>query len=330
MKKNSNRHSLIVELVIYIGFIVLLSLILNSVFKGVVLGKDPSGTLIYDDGNHLFAKISIGFGMLVNLILITTKTFKIIKDGDYVQKELIKDLSSLVFILLVLIIPIVLFDRSVDKYNGFAFGLSFSLIIIIIAIITFKIINYFKPEKEEITIAAVTEGAILAALAIVLSLVSKMIGFLEMPEGGSFSLSMLPLMIYGFRRGAKTGFIMGFVYGFLNFITDGYLLHWGSLFFDYFIPFALVGAIPGLFSKKAQEGTLVSIFLGVLLAGFARYLLHSFSGVIFFSENALDSGAWFYSFIIYNLPYMLVSTIGSLIFILILRKDFIVKETKIR
>lgn len=330
MEKTNKKILLIVELVIYIGFIVLFSLILSNVFNGIVVGRTESKDLIYSDINLLIPKLVVGFGILVSAILLVVKSLELSGklNNESVSKKI--DSTLLIILLLITVLPVVLFNAGVDKYNGFSFGLSFSIIITIITVILVKTIDHFSGEKEVITVHQLAEGAILAALAIVLSLISKLLGFLELPQGGSFSLSMLPLVIYGFRRGPKMGFIMGFTYSIMNFIIDGSILHWGSIFFDYLIPFSLVGAIPGLFSKKAQKGSLSSVFYGVLLAGLARYVFHGLSGVIFFAEYAGELNPWFYSFIVYNLPYMGISTIGTLVFTVLLSGKFIVTDTRLR
>ena len=82
----------------------------------------------------------------------------------------------------------------------------------------------------------VTEGAIMVALSMVLSVLSDLIPFLKLPNGGSFSLSMLPIFIFALRRGSIGGFVVGLAYSIINFLIDGMVLHWGSIFFDYLIP----------------------------------------------------------------------------------------------
>ena len=114
-------------------------------------------------------------------------------------------------------------------------------------------------------------------------------------------------------------------------ITDGgTIIHLGVPFFDYLLPFSLLAGVSGLFSKKAQEGHLGAVVAAVLIGGFIRYVFHGFSGVLFFSEYAGDNNAWFYSFILYNLPYMTVSIIGTLVVTLMLRRQLIVADTRIR
>ncbi len=184
--------------------------------------------------------------------------------------------------------------------------------------------------EKDLSIKVISEGAVSVGLAVVLGIISDLIPGLKMPNGGSFSLSMLPLFIFSLRRGAINGSLVGLTYGVINFLIDGLIIHLGSIFFDYLFPFTLLGLVSGLFIKKATNGQIYCSVIAVLLGGFIRYLLHSISGVIFFSDYTPDGmHAVYYSFIFYNLPYMLVSTLGSLIFVVILHKRLISLDTRI-
>ncbi|MGI6378267.1 hypothetical protein GX831_03690 [bacterium] len=172
-----------------------------------------------------------------------------------------------------------------------------------------------------IRIRQMTETAILIALAVLLDLLFKAIPILKMPTGGSFSLTMLPLIINGYRNGLKWGIISGLAYAVINFALDGYYWHWGSIVFDYLLAFGLLG-LTGLFKNLGRRKP-IYIF-GIIFVCFLRYLCHSLSGVIFFSSYAEDwftenptsfayGSVFLYSFVIYNGPYMLANTIGCLI-----------------
>ncbi|MDY0346599.1 MAG: ECF transporter S component [Acholeplasma sp.] len=151
-----------------------------------------------------------------------------------------------------------------------------------------------------------TESAILVSIAVVFELLSKMVPFLQMPFGGSVSLAMLPVIIVAIRHGMGYGMMAGFVFGIVNYLIDGYAFFWGSFVFDYSLAFVALG-LGGLFSKKALSGDVMSFVYAVLLASFARYIMHSLSGVLFFAEYAGDHNVLIYSFILYNGPYMLGS-----------------------
>jgi len=158
---------------------------------------------------------------------------------------------------------------------------------------------------------ALCETAVMIAMAVVIDLLVKVIPFLSMPKGGTYSIAMLPIMVIGFRHGYKYSFLAGLCYGLLNFILDGYSFYWGSFIFDYTLPFTLLG-VCGLFQKSGRK--LIYFELSILLAGFLRYLCHGFSGVLFFADYApVGMAPAFYSFIVYNLPYMLVSTIACMV-----------------
>lgn len=150
-----------------------------------------------------------------------------------------------------------------------------------------------------------TEIGILVAVAGVLELISTLIPFLRMYNGGSVSLGMLPIFIIAYKHGVKDGLIAGFVFGIMNFILGGIVIHWGSIFFDYFFAFTVLG-FAGIFKQKVGD-TSKSFVYGIIFGGFLRYLMHSFSGVLFFSQYAGNEGAFIYSFVFYNLPYMSIS-----------------------
>jgi thiamine transporter len=168
-------------------------------------------------------------------------------------------------------------------------------------------------KKTELKLA---ESAILVALAIVLDITSKMIPVLQMPQGGSISLALLPLVILSLRNGYKYGFLGGMTFGIVNFLMDGYAFHWGSFIFDYGLAFILVGT-SAIFSKKTLKGNVVAYISAFVLAVFLKYLMSSFSGVLFFAEFSGDMNPWFYSFVFYNLPYNAAS-LGAILIVALL------------
>ena len=61
------------------------------------------------------------------------------------------------------------------------------------------------------------EGAIMVALAQILSYIKLM----ELPNGGSLTPAMFPILLFGLRWGLKDGLLAGFVFGLLQLIFDG-------------------------------------------------------------------------------------------------------------
>ncbi|HOH17945.1 MAG TPA: energy-coupled thiamine transporter ThiT [Bacilli bacterium] len=160
-------------------------------------------------------------------------------------------------------------------------------------------------------IKAITETAILVALGIVLQIISNLVAIFQMPQGGSVSFAYLPILAIGLRRGLKYGFLGGLIFAFSHWLLDGYVLHFGSIFFDYLFV-GLAFGLTGFFHQKRTNTFwfLLALFLG----GFVKYIMHSLSGVMFFANNTpADQTIFIYSFIIYNLPYNAISTVLAMV-----------------
>ena len=95
--------------------------------------------------------------------------------------------------------------------------------------------------KNHLRVRALTEGAIMLALAIVLNYLSKML-FANMPQGGSVTLGMFPLLFYIHRWGLWRGLLLGFVYGLMDMLLDGgYAWGWQSILLDYLVAYTALG-----------------------------------------------------------------------------------------
>ena len=117
---------------------------------------------------------------------------------------------------------------------------------------------------------ALCEGAIMVALATALSYVKLM----ELPQGGSVCIGMLPLFIYFYRWDWKHSFLAAFAYGLLQLIFDG-AYAWGptSMLLDYVLAFTVLGV--ATFFRKMKGG----LYLGATVACVCRFLVHFISGV---------------------------------------------------
>lgn len=345
-QKRSLIANTIIKSIVFLAITVSLFYILQPFLNqnGIVVDRVsfPDGTkqLVYGNFNLRLLKT---FTIILLVIILSLMSIYIIKNTitimKYNKNKLVKTKTNFFYIELILVSIVLLFNLyllfvfplKTDKYNSYAFGFSISNIILTITLLISSVYSRLSSNKiKKIDISIVAEASVMAALAVVLSLVSKMIPGLQMPNGGSFSLSMLPLFVFALRRGSFAGLVTGAVYGLVNLLTDGLILHWGSIFFDYILPFALLTGVAGLFKKQAEKGLVIFTVLAVILGGLVRYVFHGLSGVIFFAEYADGANPWFYSFIIYNLPYMLVSTVGSLVIIVILQKRLITLSSRIR
>ena len=101
-----------------------------------------------------------------------------------------------------------------------------------------------NPQHQRIK--ALTEGAMMVALAHVLSFIKLM----QLPNGGSLTPAMFPILFFSVRWGLGKGLMAGFVFGLLQLIFDGaYAWGWQSMVLDYLLAFTPLG-LAGLFRGK--------------------------------------------------------------------------------
>ena len=164
---------------------------------------------------------------------------------------------------------------------------------------------------SHLRIRALCEGAILVALAFILSFVK----LYELPNGGSLTPAMFPILLYALRWGLPRGLIAGFVFGLLQLIFDGaYAWGWQSMVLDYLLAFNPLG-LAGLFKGKAW-----GIFPGTVLGCAARFVIHYISGITIYRiiEPTAVPGfgtfdnAHLYS-LVYNGSYMVPNTLLALL-----------------
>ncbi len=149
------------------------------------------------------------------------------------------------------------------------------------------------------------EGAIMVALAVLVDLLP----LYRLPDGGSITLKLIPIVFFAVRYGCGWGALAGFVFGALNYISgNGVSIDWTTIICDYFLAFTLLGFGAGLF-KKVKLGGVWGSLVGGLLMFASSYLV----GVFVWARNlsAADpwdflgitfTNPWFYSFI-YNISW---------------------------
>lgn len=156
------------------------------------------------------------------------------------------------------------------------------------------------------------EIAIFAALGFVLDFVS-----FRMPQGGSVSLVMIPIVLIAFRRGVGAGVLTGILVGLLQ-IVSGFIsvapLSFGfvvmQVLLDYLLAYGVVGLAGVMRAKYLQHShakqtgkMLAAIVVGVLIASVLRYLVHVITGILFFGMFA-EGNVVIYS-AVYNATYMI-------------------------
>ena len=153
--------------------------------------------------------------------------------------------------------------------------------------------------KSHNAVRALVEGATVVAYAEVLGMIK--IGHL--PNGGSVSLMMLPIILYALRWGLGQGLLAGLALGLLDIVTgDGFIaIGWQSVIGDYIAACTLIG-LAGVGHKKGLPGVVIGSVVGCLgrfaavwVTGatlWGEYMPETFLGLTMTNE-------WFYSFL-YN------------------------------
>ena len=167
---------------------------------------------------------------------------------------------------------------------------------------------------------ALCEGAILTALALVLSYLEIPIGVSFGGFGGSLTLVMIPIIFCAIRWGVGWGIGVGLVFGTLKyFFSNGWALTWESMLLDYSIAYMLLG-LAGVLCRKSR-----SAWLAALIGCFGRFIVHFLSGVTIYAEYVSPIFGWngsssFVYSILYNGSYMLPSTLLTVVVFLLLQK----------
>jgi len=166
-------------------------------------------------------------------------------------------------------------------------------------------------------IKAMTEGAILVAAATALSYVK----LLELPQGGSVCIGMLPIFLFCARWGWKESFLTAFAYGMLQLIFDGaYAVGPTSMVMDYVLAFGVLGV--ACFFRKMKGG----VFTGTVVGCICRFVVHFISGVTIYRIyeptqlfNTTFTNPWIYS-AAYNGSYMAIDMVLCLVITALLYK----------
>lgn len=152
--------------------------------------------------------------------------------------------------------------------------------------------------------AANSRTMVEGALCIALSTAFYFIRFFHLPQGGSITITMLPLLIFALRNGGALGITVGLVAGVLRLFLGAYIVHPIQALLDYPLACAAVG-LAGFFRR--------SINLGIVAAMLTNLFFYVLSGVIFFASYAPASmNPWIYS-LLYNGSTVLPETLINVI-----------------
>lgn len=136
------------------------------------------------------------------------------------------------------------------------------------------------------------------AASISLALGMREIYLFTMQNGGSFSLSMIPMFLFAYAFGVRRGIVVCAIVGIAEMMFDPYVVTPIQAFVDYPLAYGCLG-IAG--SRRLDRRAMTAV------ACAARLFWHVFSGVVWFAEYAPpDTTPLAYSFF-YNFSYMLPS-----------------------
>ena len=172
-------------------------------------------------------------------------------------------------------------------------------------------------EKKKVRM--LTEGALVATMALVLSYVDIPIG---LQYGGSIDFVMVPIIIYSVRWGVGCGFISGLCFGTLKFfLSGGVAVNWQSMLLDYSLAYMMVGLAGAIKNRPSL------VWLSSLIGCGGRFIIHFISGVTIYASymptyfmGMKMPNVVIYS-IIYNISYMLPSSVIAVLCCVLLSKS---------
>ena len=192
----------------------------------------------------------------------------------------------------------------------------------------------FPPNfKEEIIMNRKTRTLCEAAILVALAIVLEMFKLWRLLQGGSVTLSMIPIILFAVRHGHNWGALAGLVFGGINYMMGGSYIDWTTMICDYFIAFSMLGFGAGLF-KKTRFGCLFGSITGISLQFLASYLVGVFVWGKYMPKEFLGltmTTPWFYSFL-YNICWagpdliLAVSVFGVLLQLKPLRRYLMAQD----
>lgn len=155
--------------------------------------------------------------------------------------------------------------------------------------------------SQHLRVRMLCEGAVFVALAEILGYLK----FGHLPNGGSVSLLMLPMIVFALRWGLGSGLLAGFALGVLDFLVGGGIaIGWQSILGDYVIALTALG-LAGLGRGRGLPGLAVGTVLGCL----GRFLSIWVTGATLWGEYMPEeflglpmTNEWVYSLLYNGIP----------------------------
>lgn len=129
-----------------------------------------------------------------------------------------------------------------------------------------------------------TQQMVYCAMSLALAFITSYIKVFELPWGGSVTLcSMMFIVLIAYWYGARTGIMVGLVYGILQFIQEPYVLSFFQVCCDYILAFAALG-VAGFFAKSKN-----GLIKGYVVAVLARGVFHALGGYLYWMDYMPDN-----------------------------------------
>ena len=164
--------------------------------------------------------------------------------------------------------------------------------------------------------------AIYVALALVLDYIKEMLTFLDLPQGGSVNIALIPIVFASFHLGYKEGMISGLLWWAISSLMglNAWMINPIQYCLDYIIPSSIVG-LASIFNKR--DNSYIKSFIGIIFVMIIRTMSIILSGVYYWADGvaAGSKAAWIAS-LSYNLPYSIMTCAMLLIIIPLLLKLF--------
>ena len=142
--------------------------------------------------------------------------------------------------------------------------------------------------------------ALYAALFIVLDVAVNTLGILQMPNGGSLGVSVIPLLMASYHVGWQKGTVVAVLSILLQYVTGPmYTPDLVGFLLDYFFAFSVYG-LASLFPNYKW------FYSGVLVTNLVRLICSTLSGILVW-----ETAPW--ASLVYNATYMIPTTILCLV-----------------
>lgn len=179
-------------------------------------------------------------------------------------------------------------------------------VIAVIVLFLLLIMRGGNSDNKRVNVSALTISALMIALSVILGNIK----LFEMPQGGSVTLlSILPIVLCSYLLGTRRGVMAGFCVGLLNLIFGPYVIHPVQMLLDYPVAYGALG-IAGI-ARNSKNGLTKGYLLGVI----GRYICAVLSGIIFFGEYAPEGFSAVTWSLWYNLTYLAVEAVITIIVI---------------